>query len=56
MSWIQVSDLKGFKNDVAAKYGITAIPQNVLIDPNGVILAKDLRGEGVAEKLSALIK
>jgi len=56
MTWIQVSDLKGFKNNVAIKYGITTIPRNVLIDPNGLIVAKDLRGEDVTAKLSALIK
>lgn len=56
MPWIQVSDLKGFKSDVAVKYGISAIPQNFLINPQGVIIAKNLRGEDVDQKLSALIK
>ena len=56
MPWIQVSDLKGFKNDVAVRFGITAIPQNVLIDPQGVIIAKNLRGEDLTERLSAIIK
>ena len=56
MPWAQVSDLKGFKNDVAVRFGITAIPQNVLIDPQGVIIAKNLRGEDLTEKLSAIIK
>ena len=56
MPWVQVSDLKGFKNDVAVRFGITAIPQNVLIDPQGVIIAKNLRGEDLTEQLSAIIK
>ncbi|WP_233268861.1 TlpA disulfide reductase family protein [Mucilaginibacter lacusdianchii] len=56
MPWIQVSDLKGFKNDVAIQFGITAIPQNVLINPDGVIIAKDIRGEDVNTKISAFIK
>ena len=56
MPWIQLSDLKGVKNEVATRYGLTSIPQNVLIDPNGVIIAKNLRGEDVAERLAALIK
>ncbi len=56
MPWIQVSDLKGFKSDVAVKYGISAIPQNFLIDPNGVIIAKNLRGEDVDQKLATFIK
>lgn len=56
MPWAQVSDLKGFKNDVAVRFGITAIPQNVLIDPQGVIIAKNIRGEGVLEELSKYVK
>ncbi|WP_316791377.1 TlpA disulfide reductase family protein [Pedobacter frigoris] len=56
MPWLQVSDLKGFKSDVAIKYGISAIPQNFLINPEGVIIAKNLRGEDVNEKIAAFIK
>jgi peroxiredoxin len=56
LPWIHVSDLKGWKNDVAVKYGVTAVPQNVLIDPKGVIIAKNLRGEELTAKLSQLIK
>ncbi len=56
MPWIQVSDLKGFKTDVAVQYGITAIPQNFLIDPSGRIIAKDLRGEDLNVKLKEWVK
>lgn len=56
LPWIQVCDMKGWKNDVAVLYGVSSVPQNFLIDPNGVIIARDLRGEGLTEKLSALIK
>lgn len=56
MPWIQVSDLKGFKADIAVQYGITAIPQNFLINPEGVIVAKDLRGADVNEKIASYIK
>ena len=56
MPWIQVSDLKGFKADIAVKYGISAIPQNFLINPEGVIVAKDLRGADVHEKIASYIK
>ncbi|MNY55788.1 hypothetical protein D3C86_1917970 [compost metagenome] len=56
MPWIQVSDLKGFTTDIAVKYGITAIPQNFLINPEGVIVAKNLRGEDVNEKISSFMK
>lgn len=56
MPWIQVSDLKGFKSDVAVKYGISAIPQNFLLNPEGVIIAKNLRGEDVDKKIAEFIK
>lgn len=56
LPWIQVSDLKGWKNEVAVMYGINSVPQNLLIDPNGLIIAKNLRGEALTEKLKELIK
>jgi len=56
LPWIHVCDLKGWKNGVAQMYGITSVPQNLLIDPQGIIIAKNLRGEDLTEKLSALIK
>jgi len=56
LPWIQVSDLKGWKNEVAVMYGINSVPQNLLIDPQGMIIAKNLRGEALTEKLKELIK
>jgi peroxiredoxin len=56
LPWTQVSDLMGWKNQAAGFYAITAIPQNFLIDPNGVIIASNLRGEDLAKKLGQLIK
>ena len=56
MPWIQVSDLKGFKSEIAVKYGISAIPQNFLVNPEGVIVAKNLRGEDVDQKIATFIK
>ncbi|RDC55913.1 AhpC/TSA family protein [Pedobacter chinensis] len=56
MPWTQVSDVKGFKTEVALRFGITAIPQNVLIDPSGKVIAKDLRGENVNKLIAAYIK
>lgn len=52
--WRQVSDLKGWKNEVAALYGIHAVPANFLIDPKGKIIAQNLRGEALQEKLDQL--
>ncbi|UPK71439.1 TlpA disulfide reductase family protein [Chitinophaga filiformis] len=56
LQWTQVSDLKGWKNDVAEKYGIRAIPQNLLIDPRGNIIAKNLRGDALEKKLEEVFK
>jgi thiol-disulfide isomerase/thioredoxin len=56
MPWIHVSDLKGWQNEVAVKYGINSVPQNLLINPDGLIIAKNLRGEGLTQKLASYIK
>lgn len=56
MPWIHVSDLLGFKSSTAQEYGIAAIPQNFLIDPNGKIVAVNLRGEELEKKLTEIIK
>jgi len=53
--WIQVSDLKGWQNAAAIEYGITAIPQNFLVDPNGIIIAKNLRREAISTKLNEIL-
>lgn len=56
LTWTQVSDLKYWKNEVAVMYGVQAIPQNYLIDPQGKIIGKDLRGEALNSKLAELFK
>jgi peroxiredoxin len=56
LTWTHVSDLKYWDNAVAKQYGIRAIPQNLLLDPQGKIIAKNLRGDDLDEKLSELIK
>ena len=54
LTWTHISDLKGWNNEVAAQFKITSIPQNILIDPKGVIIAKNLRGEDLNKKLADL--
>ncbi|RQO75800.1 hypothetical protein DBR43_05375 [Pedobacter sp. KBW06] len=54
MPWTQVSDLKGWKNEVSTYYGIMGIPSTLLIDPQGKIIAKDLRGLALTKKLAEL--
>ena len=55
LNWAQVSDLKGWKNDVAVEYGIQGIPMNYLLDKEGRIVAKGLRGEDLTKKLQELL-
>jgi peroxiredoxin len=55
-TWIQLCDFKERNNEVANQYNIYSIPANFLIDPNGKIVAKDLRGTDLEKKLSELIK
>jgi len=55
LAWVQVSDLKFWNNDVAQKYRIASIPQNLLIDPDGKIVGKNLRGADLEAKLCELL-
>ncbi len=51
-----VSDLKGWYSKHAAIYGVRSIPSNFLIDGEGIILARDLRGPALGETLGRLVK
>lgn len=51
LTWTNVSDLQFWNNSVAQLYKVQSIPQNFLIDPNGKIVAKDLRGSDLEKKL-----
>ncbi|MBB5634190.1 peroxiredoxin [Pedobacter cryoconitis] len=55
LPWDQVSELNGWKNEVAKYYGINGIPSNYLVDPNGIIVARNLRGEQLTKKLEELL-
>lgn len=54
MAWPQMSDLKGWKSYAAEAYGINSIPSNVLLDPEGNIIASDLRGSELTAKLKEI--
>lgn len=51
LPWIHVSELNGDENTAALTYGVNGIPDNVLIDPTGKIVARGLRGEGLRKWL-----
>ena len=56
LAWSHVSDLKYWNNAVAAKFGIQSIPASFLIDPNGTIVARDLRGADLDKFLEKNLK
>ena len=56
MPWDHMSDLKGWQCEGAALYGIGGIPATVLVAQDGTIIARDLRGEAIKEKLAELLK
>jgi len=53
--WHQVGDLQGWNNAAGKLYGIRSIPSSILLDPDGIIIAKNLRGEKLREKLEELM-
>ena len=56
ITWAQMSDLKGWSCEGAKLYGVRAIPATVLVDQEGTIVARNLRGEELAAKLGELLK
>ncbi len=51
-----VSDLQGWSNAAALRYGVNSIPFNFLVDAEGIIIAKNLRGETLSKTLESLVK
>ena len=56
LTWKHVSDLQGWGNEVAVLYEIHSVPANLLIDPTGKVIAKDLRGSELEKKLAEILK
>ncbi|MDH6356452.1 TlpA disulfide reductase family protein [Parabacteroides sp. PF5-9] len=56
LTWTHLSDLKYWDSEIPALYGVRGIPANILIDPNGVIQAKNITGEELPNTLKELIK
>ena len=55
LTWPQVSDLKYWDSEAGKLYAVRSIPHNVLLDKDGIILAKNLRGEDLGVKLAKLL-
>ncbi len=56
LTWTHVSDLQGWGNTVAQQYQILSIPQNYLIDPQGKVVGKNLRGPALERKLARILR
>jgi peroxiredoxin len=56
LTWQHVSDLRQWENSAAVLYGVTGIPHNFLIDPRGKIIARDLRGPELTDKLNEIFR
>lgn len=54
LAWTELSDLKYWKNEAAVLYSVRAIPQNYLLDPEGKIIGKNLRGQDLDDKLEEI--
>jgi len=54
LNWQHVSDLKYWGSEAAALYRVSSIPRNFLLDPNGKIIGRDLRGPDLMDKLNEL--
>lgn len=55
LKWINVSDIEYWNSTPVRMYAVNAIPANFLISPNGVIIAKNLRGDALGKKLAELL-
>ncbi len=56
LEWTQVSDLKFWNSEVVSQYRIEGIPYNVLVDPQGKVVAENLRGPELSKKLQEVLK
>ena len=56
MTWLQLSELRGWDSEVAKVNGVQAIPHTIIIDKNGNILATDLRGEDLKQFVAEALK
>jgi len=56
LTWKHISDLQSWQNAAGTLYGVRAIPQNILVDPEGIIVARNLHGDELNAKLREVLK
>jgi peroxiredoxin len=56
LTWTHISDLKFWQSEVVPIYEVGTIPYNVLIDPDGTVIAENLRGYALEQKLQEVLK
>ncbi|RZK64369.1 MAG: TlpA family protein disulfide reductase, partial [Pedobacter sp.] len=54
LSWTHVSDLGGWENEVSRMLKVSEVPSNILVDQNGIVIAKNLKGDNLHRKLAEL--
>lgn len=55
LTWKHISDLQGWNNYASLIYGVKAIPQNILVDPQGIIIGRNLHGDALRAKLMEVL-
>lgn len=55
MVWHHVSELKKWKSEIVSQYGVSAVPHIVIVNEEGIIVAKNLRGEALERKIAEMI-
>jgi thiol-disulfide isomerase/thioredoxin len=55
MDWFHVSNLQFWQDPIAKQYGVRSIPATFLLDKNGIIIAKNLRGNALDAKVASLL-
>jgi peroxiredoxin len=56
LAWTQLSDLKYWGNDAARMYAVNSIPSNFLLDANGTIIGRNLRGDDLYKKVKEILE
>jgi len=55
LTWTNISDLKDWNSSVVSLYGFDGIPFNILVDPQGIVIAEKLRGSSLEDKLAQIL-